>query len=375
MGRSVALALLVSVMVWFAVAPVNGQEAPTTTAPPAPSVPAELDPIHPDLLVESVSEGERAAHRIRSTIQDLATARLAVVESGNTDAGDRLQQARQQLLARVAALQQEGSELDQIQFSHREVVTAYDDARRTLANHVTILYTANPQLRIANDFLRSGDVELAVSRTALIRAILDSDRRNLLETYVAAAASNPDLIERAQDVRAASDALGSFVDAEAVATAVADSALQDLEAVQALADDWVFPVAGDHSFVDTFLAPRMSGTRHAHRHQGIDVFADEGTPLVAVERGIVGRVGEVSLGGLRVWLIGESGANYYYAHLSGFAPDLEPGQFVEAGTVLGYVGNTGNAVTTPPHVHFQVHPDGRSAVNPYPLLRQMSGPQ
>ena len=87
---------------------------------------------------------------------------------------------------------------------------------------------------------------------------------------------------------------------------------RDLEAAWALAVPWTFPVSGQggHDYVDSFLAPRMTGTSAAHRHQGVDIFAPLGTPVVAVERGIVGRVGEVSLGGLRVWLLGETGTNY-----------------------------------------------------------------
>ena len=116
----------------------------------------------------------------------------------------------------------------------------------------------------------------------------------------------------------------------------------------------------------------MTGTADAHWHEGIDLFAPAGTPLLATERGIVTKIGSGRLGGLRLWLRGESGTDWYYAHLSGFAPKLSEGQVVEAGDVLGYVGTTGNAVGTPPHLHMQVHPNGGDPVNPYPLLKVVS---
>lgn len=380
MGRWLGLFALALGTWWFATAPVQSQVAPTTTAPTDPTTsddtPAvdadQLSPLDPRLLTEAHTSGERAAAEIRTRIGELAAARIEVVATGSAAAQAELDSATGQVLARVAGLQQAGAELDQLQFSHNQVVTDYHDARQALARHAAVLYTRNPELIIANDLMRSGDLELAITRMQIIRAILDGDRRLLLQTYLAAAASDPDLATRAARVRADSAALRSLVDAEDLASDIAAEAHADEAAVRALASDFVFPVEGDHDFVDTFLAPRMVGTRYVHRHQGTDVFAEAGTPLVAVERGIVGRVGEVTLGGLRVWLIGESGTNYYYAHLSGFAPDLEPGQFVEAGTVLGYVGNTGNALSTPPHLHFQVHPGGGSAVNPHPLLRQTS---
>jgi murein DD-endopeptidase MepM/ murein hydrolase activator NlpD len=356
----------------------HGQVAPPTSAPSPQTEDASgdddgsagLDPVDPALLDRAAHDGERAAAIIRARIRELAMARVDAATGDNTAAVAALERATTQVLARLGELQQRGAELDQLQFSHRQVLTAYDDARRRLARHATVLYTRNPHVVIANDLLRSGDLGLARLRTELIRAILEGDRRDLLDTYTAAASSDPDIEERARALRDDSGAMGALISEEDLAAAIAASAGATLAEVEAMASDWVFPVAGDHSFIDTFLAPRMVGTSQAHRHQGTDVFAEPGTPLVAVERGVVGRVGEVGLGGLRVWLIGESGTNYYYAHLSGFAPDAVPGRFVEAGTVLGFVGNTGNAVGTPPHVHFQVHPDGGRAVNPYPLLRQ-----
>jgi len=136
----------------------------------------------------------------------------------------------------------------------------------------------------------------------------------------------------------------------------------------------VFPIGGPHNLplIDSFGFPRMTGTPDEHWHEGIDLFAPRGTPLVAAERGLVTRIGSGRLGGLKLWLVGESGTEWYYAHLDSFAEGLHDGQIVEAGDLLGYVGNTGNAVGTPPHLHLQMHPDGGRPVNPYPLLKTVS---
>ena len=99
--------------------------------------------------------------------------------------------------------------------------------------------------------------------------------------------------------------------------------------------------------------------------------APHGTPLLAVEQGVLFRLGTGRLGGIKLWLLGESGAAYYYAHLSGYSELAEEGAFVQAGDVIGFVGNTGNAISTPPHLHLEVHPTATGrAVNPFPLMRQ-----
>jgi peptidoglycan LD-endopeptidase LytH len=108
------------------------------------------------------------------------------------------------------------------------------------------------------------------------------------------------------------------------------------------------------------------------RHEGVDLFAARGTPVRSATCGEVWRVGNDALGGRVVTVLGEGPALYYYAHLDGWAEGLHVGERVERGTLLGQVGNTGNARTTPPHLHFGVYRIGlwRSrAVDPYPLLR------
>ncbi len=131
---------------------------------------------------------------------------------------------------------------------------------------------------------------------------------------------------------------------------------------------WVFPVQPPFSFVDTFGAPRMFGTKYAHSHQGIDIFAPSGTPLRATSRGVIARKGQAVLGGNKLWLVGADGTQYYYAHLSAFVEGVEDGTVVEAGQIIGFVGNTGNALTTPAHLHFEIHPGGGPAINPFPTL-------
>jgi murein DD-endopeptidase MepM/ murein hydrolase activator NlpD len=103
------------------------------------------------------------------------------------------------------------------------------------------------------------------------------------------------------------------------------------------------------------------------RHKGIDIFAPKGTGIVAVADGIVTYIGEQPKGGLCLWLSTENGASFYYAHLDRWAAGLYEGMEVRSGDLLGYVGNTGNAKTTPPHLHFGVN-DNDEMVNPYPIL-------
>ncbi len=132
---------------------------------------------------------------------------------------------------------------------------------------------------------------------------------------------------------------------------------------------FVFPVAQPYTFGDSWGFPRMVGTEYEHGHKGTDIMAPFGTPLYATERGIITRVGVDVLGGIKLWLKGQSGTYYYYAHLESYAEGIAEGTLVEAGDVVGFVGDTGNAKGGAPHLHFQVHPGGGEAVNPYGLLR------
>jgi murein DD-endopeptidase MepM/ murein hydrolase activator NlpD len=121
----------------------------------------------------------------------------------------------------------------------------------------------------------------------------------------------------------------------------------------------VCPVAGPRAFGDTWGAPRSGG----RSHEGVDMMSPAGTPLVAVESGSV-QFKTTRLGGNSVWLNGNGGTRYFYAHLSAWEGSSRG---VAQGDVIGYVGATGNTTTN--HLHFEVHPGGGRAVNPYPYVR------
>ena len=98
--------------------------------------------------------------------------------------------------------------------------------------------------------------------------------------------------------------------------------------------------------------------------------ADRGTPLVSVANGTVLRLSssETGLGGISVWLKRADGTEYFYAHMNSIAAGLAEGSAVTAGQVIGTVGNTGDARYGATHLHFEIHPGGGSAVDPYPHL-------
>lgn len=112
-------------------------------------------------------------------------------------------------------------------------------------------------------------------------------------------------------------------------------------------------------------------------HEGIDVMAPRGTPVRPAAPGYVTRLSTTDLGGISVTLLGDGGVRYFYTHLDALAAGLEVGQYVDVGTVIGYVGNTGNAAATAPHLHFGVYLSGARGVDdwcgwqpvdPLPLL-------
>lgn len=128
------------------------------------------------------------------------------------------------------------------------------------------------------------------------------------------------------------------------------------------------PVAGAVSFTDTWGAPRSGG----RSHKGVDMIAARGTPIVAIFSGRVYRLSTSSLGGNSVYFYSDAGDLYYYAHLDSYG-DISPGQAVPVGYVLGYNGSSGNAPDYLPHLHFEYHPGGGAAVNPYPLVKGLCG--
>jgi murein DD-endopeptidase MepM/ murein hydrolase activator NlpD len=174
--------------------------------------------------------------------------------------------------------------------------------------------------------------------------------------------SDLDRVERASQAR---------VESLRARLAKAVKALRKAQAAQKAAalQGYVFPVAGDTSFSDDFGVPRTTTWHH-----GTDIFASQGTPLVAVADGTLFNVGWNDVGGNRLWLRDGAGNEFYYAHLSNFSQLAREGASVRAGEILGFVGATGDAVGTSPHLHFEIHPpdlkelgyDG--AVNPYPHL-------
>ena len=135
---------------------------------------------------------------------------------------------------------------------------------------------------------------------------------------------------------------------------------------------YVFPIYGTASFGDSFGGPRPNVP--GGWHHGEDIFAAEGTPLLAVADGTLHTIGFTKIGGYRLWLRDTLGNEFYYAHLSAYSPLAVEGRSVQAGDVIGFVGDTGDAEGGTPHLHFEIHPAAMAGlgydgvVAPYSIL-------
>jgi peptidoglycan hydrolase-like protein with peptidoglycan-binding domain len=125
----------------------------------------------------------------------------------------------------------------------------------------------------------------------------------------------------------------------------------------------VFPMQGGCGFTDTWHAPRSGG----RLHEGVDIIGAKGLAIYATNDGVISRMSTGgALGGNAIYVKIPNGTYFYYAHLDSFAPGMAPGVPVKAGQIIGYNGSTG---TTTPHLHFEVHPFGGPAVNPYQFVK------
>lgn len=166
-------------------------------------------------------------------------------------------------------------------------------------------------------------------------------------------------------------ALGNFQTARSlnqtkvldVNTAVALALIPSLESL-GLPTLQVFPMQGRCGFTDTWGQARSEG----RSHEGTDVMGARGLALYATNDGVISRMSTGGrLGGNVIYVKIPNGTYFYYAHLDSFAPGMAAGVPVKAGQIIGYVGSTGDAGT--PHLHFEVHPFGGAAVNPYAILK------
>lgn len=119
--------------------------------------------------------------------------------------------------------------------------------------------------------------------------------------------------------------------------------------------------------IDTWGASRSRG----RLHEGIDIMAPPGTKVFSATEGLIADLRNNNLGGKVVWILGPGGSWHYYAHLDGHKRGLKVGDYVKKGQLIGYVGNSGNARHTAPHLHYGIYLQGkgRGVVNPYPYLR------
>lgn len=344
---------------------------PAADAQPADQAPA----------TEEVAEAARAVESAEARLQRLSDALDATVE-----AYERARAHHERLRAELPAAERAEERAEQ----------AVAAAEQALSREVAAAYRrASPQELLIAAIFDAPDSATALHRAGLVRQVADRRAADVADaraevTEVADATRQHRIIEGGVDgaAAAARERAGELAAALGAAREELTAAEEDLDAAEQRAaasqrrvrtaalggqplpavDGKTCPVAPPHGFSDTWLAPRSGG----RQHHGVDIFAAHGTTLYAVADGHVRRVFTGRLGGLSVDLVDDNGDRYYYAHLSAVA--VRDGQRVRAGEPVGAVGNTGNARTTPPHLHWQVHPGDGPPVNPYPLARMLCRP-
>jgi peptidoglycan LD-endopeptidase LytH len=282
---------------------------------------------------------------------DAATRELAQIENERHWATQRLGAARQRL-----------------GFVRDDLLRA----RQALGGHVASLYRAGGTRPLSGILGSSADV--VVSRIEFETIMLDGqlaavdDARVAFDSYeqaigeVNAAMAQMQKLERRAKKTVAELATG-FEKAKQFADKLAGFNKTVLVGGRFVS----CPASPPYSYIDSWGAARSGG----RSHKGTDIMSPMGNKAHAYVDGVISRQTTSALGGISLYLWGDDGNEYYYAHLQRYASRV--GQRVKAGELIAYVGATGNAAWTGPHIHFEVHPGKGAPVNPYPWVKRACG--
>ena len=364
--RSLHVVLLVGLLATVALVDPGPSEAVTK---------AEVD--------EACAEYRGAKERLDEAIEerDAAQARYAGIYADREVTSDRADRLRDQIVERKGELEE----------LHDEVVEWAVEAYMAADTEISgiVMRTRSlDQLITGQEFLKVITTErvaavdrlmIIVSETEVMQRELDQETTHLLVLEAEAhrlaqilAGATDEALDAARELKGECRRLYEIRQAElararAIAAARRSGGAGGVSA--AVTPGFVCPMNPRAlSFINDWGFPRSGG----RKHRGNDLFAPRRQPVKAVSNGTV-LVTSGGLGGKGIWLSADHGVDYYYAHLDGYAAGIGTGVRVARGQVIAYNGNTGNAYGGAPHLHFQLHPNGRtrSPVNPYPTLSRV----
>ncbi|MDQ3304682.1 MAG: peptidoglycan DD-metalloendopeptidase family protein [Actinomycetota bacterium] len=331
----------------------------------------------PAAAAEGEGELEGARERANTAAAELAEAqtRLAELEGEAAVLESRAAEGESRRAVLVEAARAQA--IDRFMRAGPPSIPMLGDLNATIRAEALSGFVARDRVDVMDEFRQAGE-DIAVARTALVGVTAESAAAlHEVRQQVAEAEARLVELQRLDDERRAAEEARR--QAEAVSRAPAavaggggsrsgtagrpgspGSSSGSSPAVAVVTGDWVCPVQGSRAFSNDWGQPRSGG----RRHQGNDILSPRGTPVVANVGGRV-RAHQSGLGGISYYLSGDDGTTYYGTHLDSLSGANGP---VAQGEVLGYVGNSGNASGGPTHLHFEIHPGGGGAVNPYPTL-------